>query len=149
MRLKEGITFDESKKMLITVWEKTEPSNVDMTLLGDENMINEIEKYWQGSGHTVSDFSVCWLFCYGNSGGNRYEKFETEIRALWKQLFDIPYNRFSDFQTSMDNGEIIKDCFNRYLHKRREKFRDKMEDFTFIDRSIHDFLLMLMLYGKE
>jgi hypothetical protein len=49
----------------------------------------------------------------------------------------------------MDNGEIIKDPLNRYLHKRREKFREKIEDFTFIDRSIHDFLLMLMLYGKE
>jgi hypothetical protein len=108
----------------------------------------EIEKYWHGSGYAVLDFSVCWLFCYGNSGG-KYGKFESEIPALWKQLFDIPYNRFLDFQTSMDNGKTIKSPLDRYLHKRRDEFRDKMEDFTFIDRSIHDFLLMIMLYNTN
>jgi len=146
MKLKDSVTFEESKKMLIAVWARIEPPKVDLTLLGGENVFEMVEKHWHGSGNDVLDFSICWLFCYGNSGGV-FEKFGPEILILWEKLFDIPYNRFLEFQTSMDNNEIIDNPLNRYLHKRRDKFREKMNDFTFIDRNIRDFLLMSMLYS--
>ena len=128
MRLREGVTFEKSKEMLIGVWKKI--AKVDWTLIDGENVFAEIEKYWQGSGNSVLDFSVCWLFCYGNSDG-RYKKFESEIPVLWKELFDIPYDCFLYFQTAMDGGESPVKSDDRYLHKRRDESRGKIEDFTF------------------
>jgi len=131
MRLREGVTFDKSKEMLIEVWNKVRPPKVDLSLVDGENLHNEIEQYWkQINDHEVLNFSVCWLFCYGNSAFG-YEAFTPEIPALWKKLFDIPFDCFEYFQTAMDGGKIPVSSEDRYLHKRREKYRNNMDGFTF------------------
>ena len=131
MRLRDGITFKDSMRMLNEVWHKVRRPKVDPTLLGGALHFDEIEQHWlKVNDHEVQDFSVCWLFCYGNSGGS-YAGFEPEIPVLWNRLFVIPYDVFVYFQTAMDDGMVIDPPEERYLHKRRNKFYDKMADFTF------------------
>ena len=88
---------------------------------------------------------MCWLFCYGNSGGI-YEHFKSEMPPLWEKIFDIPYQSLIDFQTAMDNGIVIANPLDRYLHKRRDKDRTKPDKLTFIDKYIRDFILMDILF---
>ena len=132
MRLRDGVTFDEAKKMIVDVWQSVRPPSVNKELLGDGDVFfKEIEQYWiKVNDHEVLDFSVCWLFCYGNSGGS-YKNFEPEVPDLWKKLFVIPYDVFVYFQTAMDNGIVIESPAKRYMHKIRDKFYDDTVAFTF------------------
>ena len=149
MRLRDGMTFEEAKKKIVAVWKKVKVKpSVDWSLIDDEeheDVFDKIEQYWLGNDDKVLDFSVCWLFCYGNSGGI-YEHFKPEIPLLWEKLFDIPYQSLIDFQTAMDNGIKIACPLDRYLHKRRDKYRTTPDKFTFIDNKIRDFILMSILY---
>ena len=146
MKLKEGVSFEKATEMLIEMWNKVEPPEPGKA------MAEEVEACWHGDDNGVWDFSVCWLFCYGNSGGIRYERFKPGVLDLWDKLFDIPYQSFLDFQDAMDKIEDPKDTKTteeKYLHRRRDEYRGKMEDFTFVDKCIRNFVLFSILHGGD
>jgi len=145
MKLKEGVSFDKATEMLVKVWDVAGQEDRDWEMRAGEKVFTLMEKYWRGEGNDVWDYSVCWLFCYGDSGKN-YEEFEPRIPRLWNELFDIPYDRFVEFQTAADGG-VIASALGRYLHGRREKFRDEMEAFTFADEGTFAHSLLPMLHA--
>ena len=120
MRLRQGLTFDESIRLIKRAWE-----NVNAT----DREIDSIDRNWKriGNKEEVEDSSVCWLFCYADSGP-RYDWHQQEILGgggelgLWDQLFDdeFKYSRFLEFQTNMDGGRNPA-AEERYLHRQRHR----------------------------
>ena len=118
MRLRQGLTYAESKRLIHEAWENAN---------ANAREIASIDRNWNrfGNREEVTDSSVCWLFCYADSG-NSYANHKREILGeegeggLWNRLFDddLIFNALLEFQTNKD-GSIIASAEDRYLHKKR------------------------------
>jgi len=118
MRLRQGLTYEDSKRLVKEAWENAN---------ANAREIASIDRNWKrfGNREEVEDSSVCWLFCYADSS-NRYAYHKREIlgegeeQGLWNKLFedDLSFNVFLKFQTDKDGG-IMPTAEDRYLHTKR------------------------------